>query len=137
MFSSNDRVSSFKTRDISRLKRIWRKSTCRIYHSRHIWHIIHLLDRAESDIRFVVQIEADIGRSEAVQQAGIIKQLFGQLLARYLIYLVRENRYWAQITLRPISALPCQIKQISDSSRPNNCIFIRNSCNLIPGGTSK
>ena len=44
--------------------------------------------------------------------AGIIKQLFGQLLARYLIYLARENRYWA---------LPCQTNQISDSSRPNNC----------------
>ena len=27
--------------------------------------IMHLLDRAESDIRFVVQIEADVGRSEA------------------------------------------------------------------------
>ena len=26
-------------------------------------NIIHLLDRAESDIRFVVQIEADIGQS--------------------------------------------------------------------------
>ena len=26
--------------------------------------IIHLLDRAKSDIRFVVQIEADVGRSE-------------------------------------------------------------------------
>ena len=30
---------------------------------RHI--IIHLLDSAEPDIRFVVQIEADVGRSEA------------------------------------------------------------------------
>ena len=28
-------------------------------------HIIHLLDSAEPDIRFVVQIEADVGRSEA------------------------------------------------------------------------
>ena len=28
-------------------------------------HILHLLDRAESDFRFVVQIEADVGRSEA------------------------------------------------------------------------
>ena len=27
--------------------------------------IIHLLDSAEPDIRFVVQIEADVGRSEA------------------------------------------------------------------------
>ena len=27
--------------------------------------IIHLLDNAEPDIRFVVQIEADVGRSEA------------------------------------------------------------------------
>ena len=27
--------------------------------------IIHLLDRAESDIRFVVQIATDVGRSEA------------------------------------------------------------------------
>ena len=25
--------------------------------------------------------------------------------------------------LRPISALPCQINQILDSSRPNNCIL--------------
>ena len=51
-----------------------------------------------------------------------------------LIYLARENRYWAQLMLRPISALPCQINQISDSSRPNNCILlylIRNSCSLI------
>ena len=56
--------------------------------------------------------------------AGIIKQLFGQLLlARYLIYLARENRYWAQLTLRSISALPFQTNQISDSSRPNNCIL--------------
>ena len=55
--------------------------------------------------------------------AGIIKQLFGQLLAQYLIYLARENRYWAQLTLRPISALPCQISQISDSSQPNNCLM--------------
>ena len=28
-------------------------------------YIIHLLDSAEPDIRFVVQIEADVGRSEA------------------------------------------------------------------------
>ena len=28
-------------------------------------YIMHLLDRAESDIRFVVQIEPDVGRSEA------------------------------------------------------------------------
>ena len=27
-------------------------------------------------------------------------------------------------TLRPISALPCRINQISDSSRPNNCILL-------------
>ena len=55
--------------------------------------------------------------------AGIIKQLFGQLLARYLIYLARKNQYWAQLMLRPISALPCQINEISDSSQPNNCII--------------
>ena len=55
--------------------------------------------------------------------AGIIKRLFGQLLARYLIYLARENRYWAQLTLCPISALTSQINQISDTSRPNNCIL--------------
>ena len=54
---------------------------------------------------------------------GIIKQLFSQLLTRYLIYLARENRYWDQLTLRPISALPCQIKQILYSSLPNNCII--------------
>ena len=35
--------------------------------------------------------------------AGIIKQLFGQLLAQYLIYLARENRYWAQLMLHPIT----------------------------------
>ena len=58
-------------------------------------------------------------------RAGIIKQLSGQLLARYLIYLARENRYWAQFTLLSISALPCQINQISDSSRPNNCLILR------------
>ena len=29
--------------------------------------IIHLLDRAEPDIRFVVQIEADVGQSKAKQ----------------------------------------------------------------------
>ena len=56
--------------------------------------------------------------------AAIIKKLFGQLLVRYLIYLTRENQYWAQLTLRPISALLCQINQISDSSRPNNCILL-------------
>ena len=27
------------------------------------------------------------------------------------------------VTRRPISALSCQINQISDSSRPNNCII--------------
>ena len=53
--------------------------------------------------------------------AGIIKQLFGQLLAQYLIYLARGNRYWAQLMLCPISALPCQINQILGSSRTNNC----------------
>ena len=55
--------------------------------------------------------------------AGIIKQLFGQLLARHLVSLARENWYWAQLTLCPISALPCQINQILDSSRLNNCIL--------------
>ena len=30
---------------------------------------------------------------------------------------------FGQFTLRPISALPCQINQISASSRPNNCIY--------------
>ena len=34
----------------------------------------------------------------------------------------KGDRYWAQLTLCPISALPCQINQISDSSQPNNCI---------------
>ena len=63
--------------------------------------------------------------------AGIIKQLFGQLLARYLIYLTRKNRYWAQLTLRPISALPCQINQTSDSSRPNNCLIFGIQCDQI------
>ena len=62
--------------------------------------------------------------------AGIIKQLFGRLFARYLIYLARENRYWAQLTLRPISVFPCQINQISDCSRPNNCI-IYSSDNIV------
>ena len=28
------------------------------------------------------------------------------------------------LTLSPISALPCQINQISDSSQPNNCILL-------------
>ena len=32
--------------------------------------------------------------------AGILKWLFGQLLARCMIYLTRENRYWAQLTLQ-------------------------------------
>ena len=32
---------------------------------------IHLLDRAESDVRFVVQIEADVGRSEAESNIGL------------------------------------------------------------------
>ena len=45
--------------------------------------------------------------------AGIIKKLLGQLLARYLTYLTGKNR--------EISALPYQMNQISDSSRPNNC----------------
>ena len=49
--------------------------------------------------------------------------MFGQLLARYLIYLARENRYWVQLMLRPVSALPCQINQISDSSRPNISLY--------------
>ena len=52
---------------------------------------------------------------------GNSKTLFGQLFARHLIYLARENRYWAKLTLCLISALPCQINQISDGSRPNNC----------------
>ena len=46
--------------------------------------------------------------------AGIIKQLFGQLLVRYLIYLAYAS---------PNIGSPCQINQISDSSRPNNCII--------------
>ena len=54
--------------------------------------------------------------------AGIIKQLFGQLLVRYLIYLARENWCRARLTLLPISALLCQIDEISDSSRPNYCM---------------
>ena len=30
-----------------------------------IYNIIHMLDSAEPDIRFVVRIEADVGRSES------------------------------------------------------------------------
>ena len=76
--------------------------------------LLKLLPRITSKINFL---------------AGIIKRSFGQLLARYLIYLARENRYWAQLTLRPISALHCQINQISDSSRPNNCILFSSAKN--------
>ena len=36
----------------------------------------------------------------------------------------KGDRYWAQLMLCPISALPCQINQISDSSQPNNCILL-------------
>ena len=28
------------------------------------------------------------------------------------------------LTLRPMSALPCQINQVSDSSQPNDCILL-------------
>ena len=54
---------------------------------------------------------------------GMTKQLLGQLLARYLIYLARENRCLAQFMLHLISALPYQINQMSDSSQPNNYII--------------
>ena len=39
----------------------------------------------------------------------------------------KGDRCWAQLTLCPISALPCQINQISDSSQPNNCIISSSS----------
>ena len=62
-------------------------------------------------------------KSSNIFWAGIVKQLFGQLLARYLIYLARESRYLAQLTLRPIFVSFAKIDQISDSSRPNNYIL--------------
>ena len=34
----------------------------------------------------------------------------------------KEDRYWVQLMLRPISALRWQINQISDGSQANNCI---------------
>ena len=49
-------------------------------------------------------------KSSNIFRVGIIKQLFGQLLG--------------QLTLHPISVFPCQINQISDNSRTNNCIIL-------------
>ena len=44
--------------------RLW--NFCLIRLKKHHWHnIIHLLDSAEPDIRFVVQIKADVGWSKA------------------------------------------------------------------------
>ena len=40
--------------------------------------IIHLLDRAESGIRFVVQIEADVGRNENVGISFASSYITGQ-----------------------------------------------------------
>ena len=42
----------------------------------HCQLIIHLLDSAEPDIRFIVQIEADVGRSEA--ESNIILDLLNK-----------------------------------------------------------
>ena len=39
-------------------------------------------------------------------KAGRIKQLFGQLLVQYQIYLARDNIYWAQAMLFPILVSP-------------------------------
>ena len=47
-------------------------------------HIIHLLDSAEPDIRFVVQIEAHVGQSEAESNIALIcttNRLLGEVLS--------------------------------------------------------
>ena len=43
---------------------------------------IHVLDRAESDIQFVVQIEADVGRSEPNVKHSLIIRKSQHLMAK-------------------------------------------------------
>ena len=56
--------------------------------------IIHLLDSAEPDIRFVVQIEADVGRSEA--ESNISLDLHNKSNVRRGS--VQQMFYYAEIT---------------------------------------
>ena len=56
--------------------------------------IIHLLDSAEPDIRFVLQIEADVGRSEA--ESNISLDLHNKSNVRRGA--VQQMFYYAEIT---------------------------------------
>ena len=54
------------------------------------------------------------------------------------MYLAKEGRYWAQPTLRPISALHCQINQTLDNGGPNNCtIYFSLATRLFPPSISQ
>ena len=57
-------------------------------------NIIHLLDSAEPDIQFVVQIEADVGRSEA--ESNIRLDLHNKSNVRRGT--VQQMFYYAEIT---------------------------------------
>ena len=57
-------------------------------------HITHLLDSAEPDIRFVVQMEADVGRSEA--ESNISLDLHNKSNVRRGS--VQQMFYYAEIT---------------------------------------
>ena len=56
--------------------------------------IIHLLDSAEADIRFVVQIETDVGRSEA--ESNISRDLHNKSNVKQCS--VQQMFYYAKIT---------------------------------------
>ena len=59
-----------------------------------LYYIIHLLDSAEPDIRFVVQIKADVGRSEA--ESNISLDLHNKSNVRRGS--VQQMFYYAEIT---------------------------------------
>ena len=60
----------------------------------NVVNIIHLLDSAEPDIRFVVQIEPDVGRSEA--ESNISLNLHNKSNVRRGS--VQQMFYYAEIT---------------------------------------
>ena len=65
-----------------------------IYFLTKVGDIIHLLDSAEPDIRFVVQMEADVGRSEA--ESSISLDLHNKSNVRQGS--VQQVLYYAEIT---------------------------------------
>ena len=65
-----------------------------MYRAKSLRDIIHLLDSAGPDIRFAVQIEADVGRSEAVSNISL--DLHNKSNVRRAS--VQQMFYYAEIT---------------------------------------